>query len=248
MKNKKRPPEASNPDQFLKESLLKELDKQQPDREIALKMLNDLEEKANKQKNARKSSRWLQSTAIVAAVVLVFVFVAPPVLGAENIFELVGRWTKDTFAFEETNGTTDLQHDYVYKTDHPGLQQLYDTVSAYGITERVVPTWLPEGCQLIEVKDTKDINGLGIYAEFESDNETITFFLSPLDGDFINKYPKDDKNVILHEADGIKHYLLQNEDVWLAAWRSNSIGCSLFTNGDKDTICHIIDSIYWEAN
>ena len=44
------------------------------------------------------------------------------------------------------------QPEYVFETDHPGLQQIYDAVVEMGVTEPVVPMWVPEGYDLVEYK------------------------------------------------------------------------------------------------
>ena len=230
----------------LKQLLCDELDKKQPDRETVLSMLETLEQKENKklEQQASKRRRWIRNTAVAAAVLLVFVFIAPPAFGAENIFELVGRWTKETFAFGTTEYTTAPQHDYVFKTDHPGLQQLYDAVSELGITQRVVPTWLSDGYELTELKKSEDLNGSSIYAKFERDNDTVAFLLSPASDDYYTKYAKNDEDVIVYEVAGIKHYLMQNESQWTAVWCFDVFVCSIYADCDKDTILDIINSIY----
>ena len=230
----------------LKQLLCDELDKKQPDRETVLSMLETLEQKENKklEQQVKKHKRRIWSTAVAAAVLLAFVFIAPPVFGAENIFELVGRWTKDTFAFGNTEDTTDLQHGYVFKTDHPGLQQLYDAVSELGIAQSVVPTWLPDGFQLAELKESYGLNGSGIYAKFERDSDTVAFLLSLANDDCYTKYAKNDEDVIVYEVAGIKHYLMQNESQWTAVWCFDVFVCSICADCDKDTILDIINSIY----
>lgn len=249
MKSKNQPPEAKAcSKQKLVTALREELEKERPDREIVLQKLNALEQQENRQNSAAKRHRRWRKTAIAAAVVLAFVFVTPPVFGAENIFDLIGRWTGDTFSFGETNDTEDLQQGYGFKTDHPGLQQVYDVVSAHGISERVVPTWLPEGYELTELKESSGLNGTDICAEFVKDNGTITFLLSPVNNEYCNKYAKDDESVVVYEVAGVKHYLIQNDGQWIAAWHVDSLACSIATYGNSDAIYDIIESIYGEAD
>ena len=250
MKDNKLPQEmkiCSN--QNLKDVLYEELDKERPDRDTVLGILEELEQReAEKQKNnTRKTPRWIRKTAIAAAVLLAFVFGAPLAFGAENIFQLVGWWTEDIFALRNPDETGSLMPEYVFKTNHPGLQQVYDAVTKRGVTQKVVPTWLPDGFRLAELKDMSDLNGVSFYAEFEGENGGLLLLLSQTRTTMINKYPKEDESAIVHEMYGIKHYLIQNEGNWNAAWSADTMACTLITTLDRDTVFRIINSIYMEG-
>ena len=105
----------------------------------------------SKPKFGRKLPKWFAGVAAAAVVALVLSVVVPQAVGAENIFQIIGRWTRDIFNLSD--GTEPQVHDeYVFQTDHEGLQQLYDAVVAQGITDPVVPRWLPEGCDLMELR------------------------------------------------------------------------------------------------
>lgn len=237
-------------DQELKNLLYGELDKEQPDRKTALRILEELEQREDqKQKcNKRKVSKSIWKAAIAAVVVLAFVFGAPPVFGAENIFQLIGGWTKDLFALHSPNETQQLESEYVFKTDNPGLQQLYDAVSAYGISERVVPTWLPEGFQLVELKESSEMNGPSLLAVFVRGNDSVILSLNAFGTDLHNKYPKNEETVIVHDVAGVKHYLVLNEGYWNAVWTADATECALVATLDIETIYCIINSIYTEES
>ena len=237
-------------DQELKILLYEELDKEQPDRKTALRILEELEQRKDQKQKCNKSkvSKSIWKAAIAAVVVLAFVFGAPPVFGAENIFQLIGGWTKNLFALHSPNETQQLETEYVFKTDNPGLQQLYDAVSAYGISERVVPTWLPEGFQLVELKESSELNGPNIYAEFVRGSDSVILALSPSSTDLSKKYPKNDESAIVYDVAGVKHYLIPNEGFWNTVWTSVTTECSLVATLDIDTIYSIINSIYTEVS
>lgn len=234
--------------QELKILLETELDKDKPNRERTLGILNILETRDRKKlpKTKKPKSRygWLRRTAVAAAILLVFTFVVPPVFGAENIVELVGRWSQDLFALIRSDNPDDLQREYVFQTDHPGLQQLHDTVSEQGITASVVPMWIPGDCVLEDIKVRKISNGMNLYAQFTCDGEYILFTYELSANEFYNKYPKDDKDVKIYEFAETDHYIVINEESLAAVWSNGGMECSIITTYNKNILYKIIDSIY----
>ena len=52
------------------------------------------------------------------------------------------------FAFFSPDEPTQAIEEYEFRTEHPGLQEVYDAVAGLGVTEPVVPMWIPEGYTL----------------------------------------------------------------------------------------------------
>ena len=92
---------------------------------------------------------WSVRIAAAAAVVIVLAFAVPQSAEAEGVWERLFRWTDSIFEFF-VPGDEMAAQEYIFQTDNPGLQQVYDTVTAMGITDPVVPMWLPEGYELVE--------------------------------------------------------------------------------------------------
>ena len=194
----------------------------------------------------RKPVRKLASVAIAAMLILVFGVITPQALGAENIFTLIGRWTADFFAFDEPETMPEgemLQEPYAFRTDNPGLQQLYDTVAELGITQRVVPQWLPEGYELECIQVERLPNTKKVYASFGNGSEEIIVSIRQLlqTPDF--NYFKDETAVEIHECGGVLHYIMGNESVIKAVWSTADIECAIRT-AEQGMLYPIIDSVY----
>lgn len=262
--------------QDLAEILRTELGKECPDRDVALGILNILEERDTKgplredidvdavwerflarreQFSAaieacvpkKRPRRWIPKAAVAAVLVAALLLVAPPVLGAENIFELVGRWTQDIFMLIDPAATvTQPQEEYVFKTDHPGLQQLYDTVVEQGITQPIVPMWVPEECELEELKVTTAPTGIKIYARLVSNNGYIAVTYKGYLNKTHDQYTIDEGDGIEYEFGGTKHYITPNEDAWIVAWSVDGDACSIITTYNEENLYRILDSIYAE--
>lgn len=249
----------------------KELDSDTPDRETVLLALSILEERdptdsTNRPEDAletwsnavnrsthlesqsykpnRKHRRWL--TAVAAAVIaLILLAVVPQSVGAESIFEIIGRWTRNIFCFYY--GVEDqTRNGFVFKSDHEGLQQIYDAVVEQGITEQVVPTWIPEGYELEELRTFRQHNSIKTYARLIKADDYIQIIIESSKAEISNSYTKDDANVIYYYSAGVCYYLYRNDGTWNAVWNNGNIECFL-TITDTDQVLHqIIKSIQKE--
>lgn len=245
--------------------LRKELDRDTPDRETVLLALSILEERdptdsenrpegaeeawerlLNRpkisSKPAKKPAKWLAAVAAAAVVALVLLIAIPQSAGAENIFQIIGRWTRDIFNLSD--GTErQIQDDYVFQTDHEGLQQLYDAVVDQGITDPMVPMWIPDEYELVQLDMLSQQDKPKVYACFVSDDKYIQFTFETHGSEESNKYPKDDIVVEEYEHKGICFYVVSNEDTWKAMWYSGVAECAIFTNDTEWTLHQILNSI-----
>ena len=257
--------------QQLDDVLCAELGKECPDRNVVLGILEILESREkdmplpeypvaseariryeawndgfNKGREAsRKSMRKLAGVAIAAVLVLVFGVITPQALGAENIFTLIGRWTAAFFAFDEPETMPERavsQPPYVFRTDNPGLQELYDTVTELGITQRVVPQWLPDGYELIDLKVDRTQKRAKIYACFANGSQEIIISIRGLLNSFSPSYFKDETDVVIYECGGVLHYIMGNENIRNVAWHSDNVECQIHVL--KEDIYQIIESVY----
>ena len=248
--------------------LRKELDSDTPERETVLLVLSILEDRdptdsdnrpagaeeawerlLNRPRQAdskmpklgRKPAKWLGAVA-AAVLAIVLLVTVPQSVGAENIFQIIGRWTRDIFNLSD-GSARQVQDDYVFQTDHEGLQQLYDAVVAQGITEPVVPMWIPEGYELKELKVYSHQIAPKICAQFFSENNYIQIVFEIHSQEETNKYPKDDTDVEEYEYKGYCYYIVSNEDTWKAIWYSGNTECAIFTNGTEDILYQVLNSI-----
>lgn len=195
---------------------------------------------------SKKPIIWIRVAAI-AAVLALLLTIVPPVLGAENIFQLIGSWTQDIFSFLTPESTEDRSGERHFETDHPGLQKLYDTVTRYGATAPVVPTWLPEGFELTELKTFSQQTSMKVIGRFDNDNYFVILSYEIHNDTASNVYPKDSIDVEMVEQGGIKHFVVCNDGKWIATWGVDNAECALVTNFGKETLSALIVSIYSEV-
>ena len=121
--------------------------------------LGDKEAKSDSPKElqtARRRRLSLKGAGLIAAVlVCVFSLAACSVGGIGRFFQMVGKWTSEVFTFENAYKGEIPQE---IGTNAPQPQEdvqysrIEDALAAYGITEKVVPTKLPEGLEIETVE------------------------------------------------------------------------------------------------
>lgn len=232
--------------------ILKVLKEREPERDLELSencqtawdtfKVNCVEDRKRiDSKPQQKRRSWLLRAATVAAVLTILVFTVPTVSGAENIVEMFSRWTGSIFDLFNPNA---VQPSYVFKTENPGLQQVYDAVKNLGITQPVVPMWIPEGYELTEIKTTNTPTKVKVYAVFAKADDRIVFLLNLYGAEAPYKYETEEAGTRKLEIEEIAHYIERNEDAWVAVWSRDNVQCSLTVDCQEDTLYKVLKSIY----
>lgn len=260
----------------LKEQLRSELSKDHPDQAAVSRLLDELGQHASedpipaetqrkldalwqdykaardsagdtdKQKNT--SRQIIIKLSAMAALLALIICITPAVAGVSSLCKLFGSWSEETFSFLPTMQPTEPRETHTFVTDHPGLQQLYDAVTQLGITEPVVPTWVPEGYQLEQLTQQNTPNGICVFALLECEDSIISLVLQPYTETGSREYSKDHTNVETLEISGIIHYILCNDQQTSALWTVNDLECALSVCGGDADIQQILLSIYKEAD
>lgn len=201
------------------------------------------ETKLQERKPAAKKT-WLLRIAAAAAVLCIILFAAPQSAEAESFIGMLTRWTDSIFEFFDPRDRNTNQLEYEFKTDHPGLQQVYDTVVEMGVTEPVVPMWLPEGFELISQEFEETRRKESAVFTFKSNQEFLIIQIDSFNSEAPHIYHKDGTCFDTREIMGIEHAILKNNDIWTAIWTTDDVECFLSANCQEDIFYLIITSIY----
>lgn len=195
---------------------------------------------------ARKKPRWFAGMAAMAVIAVLLLFTIPAAESAQTVLERLGSWKDSVLAFF---APTEEQPQYVFQTDHPGLQQIYDELTSLGVTRPVVPTWIPEGYELSEFNTTNTPAKIRIYAVLTNGERAITFRINIYGADAPRQYEITNSDTKEVDMAGIIHSISNNNDAWMAIWSSDNLECSLTVDCQEDILYRILESIYvTEAN
>ena len=193
----------------------------------------------------RLPNRWLSVAATVVLIVAVLFSVVPQRAEAESFWEMLQRMTSTLMEYiSPWDRFDEVEENYFFKTDHPGLQQVYDAVVELGVTEPVVPMWLPDNYELNEFVHLDSPMTKGIHVSFSNGNDEVIYKLNVYNGEPAHQYYKDDTHYESHEREGTTYYITQNNGWWGVVWTRKNIECSITLDCTEDTLWRILESIY----
>jgi len=192
------------------------------------------------------SRRRLRQVLVAAAIVVCFfVFALPPALGYESFFQMLGEWTSDTFYFtpdakpinEAQTGESPIPKEY---------QSLQEALADYGITEQLVPTWIPDGYMLeeISVRTSPIDSKVEFRADYKNSEASLSMRYVYRSALATRAYERDETEVEIYEMGGIQHYLFKNLERSVCTWYNGTIECSISLDGTYNDLKKMIDSIY----
>lgn len=215
--------------------------------------LGDKEAKSDSPKELQKARRRrlsLKGAGLIAAVlVCVFSLAACSVGGIGRFFQMVGKWTPEVFTFENAYKGEIPQE---IGTNAPQPQEdvqysrIEDALAAYGITEKVVPTKLPEGLEIetVEVIPFESNNSVNFCALYQSDMSYLILQIRQIASQHDEKFEKDEGEVAKYIRDGIPHYFYENVGSSCITWFNGNLECVIDTDLPKDCLIAVVDSIY----
>lgn len=196
-------------------------------------------------RRTRRIRSWtLRAAAAAAVFVLLLVPIVPQEVGAESLWDALVRWTTEIVEFFGPKDNAHRIVEYEFKTDNPGLQQVYDAVVGLGVTDPVVPMWLPEGYELAELGIEQYPASTRVHSRFKNVEDSIVFFVDIYSEDVARMYQKDEDVVDSYECGGIVHQIFKNNDILTSVWSRNRTESSLSMNCQEDMMHRILKSIY----
>jgi len=219
-----------------------ELRKDTPNEEVVLPILEILEQREEK---PRRKNRWIISAAAIAAALALVVTVLPKAAGADSFWDAVLHMTDSVLQFLAPGDTPDsTEADYVFETDNPGLQQLYDKVVELGVTDPIVPMWLPDGYELVKT-DFLNLDGsIKLSFLFKSANNEIVIAYKIAKETSSTQYERLLEHVEVYEEGRVGHSITKNTGNWVINWVQNNVEGLITAGVNKEDIYRIIQSIY----
>lgn len=187
---------------------------------------------------------------ITAALVIVLMFTLSfgAMAAGIDVFGAIARWTEDLFGFERCDedayvGAT-LGEDKVA----PVLARLHEDLMNAGVTEDVLPAYIPEGYTIQEYSSyamptnnvficTLDNNGNKIF---------LSYIVYSSDIGENGKYHKNVGNPEELVINGLTHYIIDNDGETVIVWMNGNVEGSISGMVSEDVLLEILYSVYEE--
>lgn len=188
-----------------------------------------------------RSAGWkrrLVATAAAAALIAVGVMSA----GAAkfNLWETIAKWTQETFHW----GTAKEIADYAPTSEKPSpCTDLLDLLQQNNIPTNLVPTWLPDGFVMSEMKVVEQMDRRLIYARFDNEDKNIIIQIHDYLVANPGQFEQSGQEVQTIFQNGVQYYIFNNIDATQIAWTTDHFECEIGGAFSQDDAKKMIESI-----
>lgn len=193
---------------------------------------------------SKKHVRLKRALITVAAIIAVFAAgTAAASASGIDLWGTIVQWAAQTFGLDNSMEYEDKVTD---KTILP-CKDLQELLDLYGVTDKLVPTWLPEGFTQSACKRDATPQMDFFQALYVNGNKTIEiqvyYYHNGLGA--VETYEKQPTNHITYSAGGVDHYITDNgDDSITALWNTDNCECSIVASVTETEMEQIITSIY----
>jgi len=196
-------------------------------------------------RRSRRIRSWTtRAVAAAAVLVLLLVPIVPQEVGAESLWDALVRWTSEIVEFFGPKDNADRIVKYDFQTENPGLQQVYDAVVELGVTDPVVPMWLPEGYELVELEVVEYPASTRVHSRFVCGEDEVIYYVDIYHSNVSRMYQRNETSVSKYECGGITHVIMKNNNKTSVVWEQKRMECFISTGIQEDTVFEILNSIY----
>ena len=201
------------------------------------------EKQTGSTKVIRFPNRALRAVAAVLAVVLILA-VGTSITAEAFQIDIWGKfanWTKEIFQFTDTpQGTTAADPEQEYNAE---LKSLQDALNDYEVTEKLAPTWMPEGYTSNDLQVSRTPRTLYIGSTYENNGSELIIKIRQTIGVQAPQVEKNDDLLEVYVVDGIEYYIFSNTETLQAAWSIGEFECIIGGKITLEEMKKMIDSI-----
>jgi len=187
--------------------------------------------------------KWVLRICVAAAALCLLLTAIPRASGESLLVEFFQKVRSDVVAFFHPD-EKDNRLISDYEITHPGLEELRQAVEDCGITVPVVPSWIPEEYELIELKVETFHTKKRLVTCFSSEGKAIVIMYEIYSVPVTHEFHKDEIEYGKFEAAGIEHHIYTNNGKQFALWDRENVQCSIVVDCQEESLTKILDSIY----
>lgn len=190
----------------------------------------------------KKNGTWRRIGAIAAAAVLIIIIGGTATANAFgfNIFEIVGKWSKETFHFGSVVQTDATEPSEDVTLPYASLQEMLDK---HEIRLKLVPSWIPTGYESFATRVQETPKQRQFIAAHKCGDKMIKVQIKDyLTGD-PEKIEQSEDLLEVYSANGVAYYIFSDIDQLRAAWIIENYECYISGPLSIEEMKHMIDSI-----
>lgn len=190
-------------------------------------------------KKKRSHTRWLRSLSAAAAVLVIILLgtVTAKAFGVD-VWEAVITWTQETFHIGGGKQT-----DEPGTNDRLAYSSLQDALQQGKINDSLVPTWIPDGYELTDIRVEENPIQNVYNAIYHNGDRTLKITVR----NHLNANPEyieqSEDFVETYESKGITYHLFSNHNLVKSVWICGSFECYISGNLTIEELKLMIDSI-----
>ena len=185
----------------------------------------------------RRWQRWVAT--IAAMLILVFGSALTAQAFGLDLFEIIAKWTKETFHF---GYVSDIEETNV-PTPNAVYGSLYDALNKYKIDTSLLPTWIPEGYVEDEVKIKENPSQRVITGKYSNGEKSIRIRIANYIDTFPAQIEQSDSLKEHISINGIDYYIFDNEGQLQAVWIYEHLECYISGPITLSEIMDMLNSI-----
>ena len=193
-------------------------------------------------KKAIGFSRWQRWVATIAALlILVFGSSITAQAFGFNLFDIIAKWTQETFHFGYFGQTDDTG------APNPDISLQYSgliaTLNENNIPTDMVPTWLPDGYSESDVRVTETPKQRYVTAKYDKGENSIRIRFADYLEDYPQQIEQSDELLEIYARNGIDFYIFKNYEQLRAVWIYENYEYFIMGPLTLEEVKGIIDSI-----
>lgn len=185
---------------------------------------------------------------LIAAAVVAVLFGLGSMAGSSRLWESVVHLTQGTLQIVPPGASQSGQTSAQPPLEELEFTSLQEALDAYGITEPLVPKWLPEGFESLGVTTNVDPDSIRIAETYSYDEKKIKIAIRCYNAkEALERVSVEKENGQQDEKyirGGVEHSLAQNRAIYTASWTNGLNIVSIIGDVTEEELEQMIDSIY----
>lgn len=158
-----------------------------------------------------------------------------------DVWEVFLQWTSETFHF--TDGSQGSEGNQPGTSSNLECEELAQVLAAYGVTESLVPAWLPEGYDFVNVDITETPKQKDFFAVFDNGENRLKISVKSYISGNPEQIEQSGNLINTYTVQGITYYIFEDVNQIKAMWINQNYECYISGLITVEEMKQIINSI-----